>query len=43
VSVEFDYPGEAEAWEEKVEREIGIELTREIAPRGGAGGERWQS
>jgi len=30
VSIEFDYPGEAEAWEEKVEAETGIELEVEI-------------
>jgi hypothetical protein len=30
VSVEFDYPGEAEAWEEKVEGEMGLEL--EVEP-----------
>jgi len=24
--VEFDYPGEVEAWEEKVEREAGLDL-----------------
>lgn len=28
--MEFDYPGEAEAWEEKVERETGMELEIEI-------------
>ena len=29
MSVEFDYPGEAEAWEKKVERETGMELEAE--------------
>jgi hypothetical protein len=30
VSTEFDYPGEAEVWEEKVERETGIDVEFEI-------------